>query len=150
MLDWNCLRGKMNKVYILLIVCAHISCVLCDDKVGDTLNDAASSLLEIGPSITKADFENFRENAMAKGKAAKDVLAGVQYDGTTFSFQCSTSEKLCAEVTAQSRNMEPTVFSHNGWSFALSGDGQFTKYDVQDPKGRRRLLNLRGRSKSGC
>lgn len=109
--------------------------------------DAGPSFLEVGGGITKADFESFRENAVAERATAKDVLEGVRFDGATFTFECGTSERLCTELTAQSRRTEPMAFEHGGKSFALIGDGQFVYYEFEPSSQRRRLLQRRRR---GC
>ncbi len=124
--------------------------------LGNNVNDgtdAGPSFLEIGSGsgISKADFEAFRENARTGSTKAstnaKDVFEGVSYDGSTFTFECGTSERLCAELTAQSRRVEPMTFEHGGKSFALTGDGQFVYYDFEPSSRRRRLLQRRRR---GC
>ena len=113
--------------------------------------DAGPSLLEIGSGsgISKADFESFRENAVAGSTKAKDVFEGVSYDGSTFTFQCGTSERLCTELTAQSRRVEAMTFEHGGKSFALTGDGQFVYYEFEPSSQRRRLLQRRN-TKAGA
>jgi hypothetical protein len=127
--------------------------------LGNNVNDgtdAGPSFLEIGSGsgISKADFEAFLENAMTgsteASTKAKDVFEGVSYDGSTFTFECGTSERLCAELTAQSRRVEPMTFEHGVKSFALTGDGQFVYYDFgvgEKTQQRRRLLQRRER---GC
>ena len=118
--------------------------------LGKNLNDgkdAGPSFLEVGSGITIAEFESFRENAVAESATAKDVFRGVSYDGKTFTFQCGTSKRLCTELTAQSRRTEPMAFEHGGKSFALIGDGQFVYYEFGPSSQRRRLLQRRRR---GC
>jgi hypothetical protein len=114
--------------------------------------DAGPSFLEIGSgSVSEDDFKAFRENARTGSTKAstnaKDVFEGVSYDGSTFKFECGTSKRLCAELTAQSRRVEPMTFEHGGKSFALTGDGQFVYYEFEPSSQRRRLLQRRRR---GC
>jgi hypothetical protein len=113
------------------------------------------SLLELGSDvepIPKDVFGAFREHAVAtmQSKAAKEILEGVTYDETAFAFQCGTSKRLCTELTAQSRCVEPLAFVYKEWTFALKGDGQFVGYEVDEKAGnqRRRLLRFRGRGGS--
>jgi hypothetical protein len=109
------------------------------------------SLLELGSDvdpIPKDVFEAFREHAVAtmQSKAAKEILEGVTYDGTAFAFKCGTSKRLCTELTAQSRRVEPLAFVYKEWTFTLKGDGQFVGYEVDEKvkNQRRRLLRFRG------
>jgi hypothetical protein len=108
------------------------------------------SLLEIGSDVApipKDVFEAFREHAVAtmQSKAAKEILEGVTHDGTAFALQCGTNKRLCTELTAQSRRVEPLTFVYKEWTFALKGDGQFVGYEVDEKAGnqRRRLLRFR-------
>ena len=141
--------------YLLVVaVLSCAPCVLCETwsaEVSENLEDAEQSLLEeVGSDIPKDVFEDFRTNAIADtegtfSKFAKDVLEGVQYDGITFSFQCSTSKKLCDEISKRAlTKREPLKFSHKGWKLTLKGDGEFSSYSVHDNRGRRRLLRFRG------
>ena len=139
--------------YLLVVaVLSCAPCVLCETwsaEVSENLEDQ-SFLEEVGSDIPKKVFEDFRKNAIADtggkfSKFAKDVLEGVQYDGITFSFQCSTSKKLCDEISNRAlNNQEPLKFSHKGWKLTLKGDGKFSSYSVHDNHGRRRLLRFRG------
>lgn len=118
------------------------------------------ALLEEGNDERHKRYNAFMQHAVSSDTSitATELFEGVEWDEKLmkFKFRCEDSKSLCKELTKRSQSLEEMVFSHNGDTFGLVGDGQFVYYNFCDSglgdncnleKKRRRLLQRRSR---GC